>query len=166
MVKKIICTLLVLCVLFTLVGCSPKTVGGLETPYGDSLGKNPQKTLRTIGSWTKTGIVNHWHSGTDAGPMIMYGVEGLVQYVRTTNTYYYLLAESVKSDESGNTIIKLRSNANWHDGTPFIADDVIAFYAIDYQNDICKYFKSVEKVDEKPSKLFGKTIVNLRKKPS
>lgn len=156
MVKKIICTLLVLCVLFTLVGCSPKTVGGLETPYGDSLGKNPQKTLRTIGSWTKTGIVNHWHSGTDAGPMIMYGVEGLVQYVRTTNTYYYLLAESVKSDESGNTIIKLRSNANWHDGTPFVADDVIAFYAIDYQNDINKYFKSVEKVDEKTVKIVWK----------
>lgn len=156
MSKRIICLLLIVCLLAVLCGCSNNDVGGLENSYDEPLGKNPSKTLRTIGSWTKTGIVNHWHSGTDAGPMIMYGVEGLVQYVRTTDTYYYLLAESVETVENGDTIIHLRQNAKWHDGTNFVADDVIAFYAIDYQNDICKYFKAVERVDDKTVRIVWK----------
>lgn len=143
--------------LTSLVACGSNASGGLVHPYSQSLGKNPNKVLRTIGSWTKTGIVNQWHSGTDAGPVIMYCVEGLVQYVRTTNTYYYLLAESIQSDKDGNTIIKLRENAKWHDGTPFCADDVIAFYSIDYQNDICKFMSSIEKVDEKTVKITWKS---------
>lgn len=155
--KKIVCLLLIAVMLVVLPGCSKKRqVSGLETPYSESLGKNPTKTLRTIGTWTKTGIVNHWHSGTDAGPMIMYGVEGLVQYVRTTDTYYYLLAENVETLENGDTLIHIRPNAKWHDGSDFVADDVIAFYAIDYQNDICKYFKSIDKVDDKTVKITWK----------
>ena len=122
--KKIVCLLLIAVMLVVLPGCSKKRqVSGLETPYSESLGKNPTKTLRTIGTWTKTGIVNHWHSGTDAGPMIMYGVEGLVQYVRTTDTYYYLLAENVETLENGDTLIHIRPNAKWHDGSDFVADD-------------------------------------------
>lgn len=147
--KKILCILLVLVMLFTASCTNKETVSGFNGDYDEALGLNPEKTLRTIGTWTKTGIVNHWHSGTDAGPMIMYGIEGLVQYVRTTDTYYYLLAESVVNNSDGTTTINLRQNAKWHDGTPFTADDVLAFYAIDYQNDICKYWSKIEKVDDK-----------------
>lgn len=147
--KKILCVLLVLVMLFTASCTNKETVSGFNGDYDEALGLNPEKTLRTIGTWTKTGIVNHWHSGTDAGPMIMYGIEGLVQYVRTTDTYYYLLAESVVNNSDGTTTINLRQNAKWHDGTPFTADDVLAFYAIDYQNDICKYWSKIEKVDDK-----------------
>ena len=155
--KKILCALLVL-LMFVAASCdSNDTVSGFNGDYDEALGLNPDKTLRTIGSWTKTGIVNHWHSGTDAGPMIMYGVEGLVQYVRTTDTYYYLLAESVVNNSDGTTTINLRQNAKWHDGTPFTADDVLAFYAIDYQNDICKYWSKIEKIDDKTVLITWKT---------
>lgn len=129
---------------------------GLMTPYDTALGKNPEKTLRIIGAWTKTGIVNQWHAGTDAGPMIMYGIEGLVQYVRTTDTYYYLLAESVTEDADGNTIIKIRPKACWQNGEDFTAMDVIAYYAIDYQNEVCKYFSKIEAVDTKTVKITWK----------
>ena len=154
--KKLLCFLLVLLVL-TASSCDQSTVSGFNGDYDEPLGLNSDKTLRTIGSWTKTGIVNHWHSGTDAGPMIMYGVEGLVQYVRTTDTYYYLLAESVVNNSDGTTTINLRQNAKWHDGTPFTADDVLAFYAIDYQNDICKYWSNIEKIDDKTVLITWKT---------
>lgn len=155
--KNVIICLLVIAVTLMMFGCSNKEMGGLEQPYSAVLGKNPDKVLRTIGTWTKTGIVNHWHSGTDAGPMIMYGVEGLVQYVRTTDTYYYLLAESIENLDDGTTVIHIRENAKWHDGKPFVADDIIAFYAIDYQNDICKYFSGLEKVDDNTVKIHWKS---------
>jgi ABC-type transport system substrate-binding protein len=57
------------------------------------------------------------------------------------------LAESVVNNANGTTTINLRKNAKWHDGTPFTADDVLAFYAIDYQNDICKYWSKIENTD-------------------
>lgn len=154
--KKLLCVFLVV-LLFMVGACSKQKVTGLMHDYEEELGLNPEKTLNTIGTWTKTGIVNHWHSGTDAGPMIMYGVEGLVQYVRTTNTYYYLLAESIENHTDGTTTIHLRKNAKWHDGTSFTADDVLAYYAIDYQNDICKYWSSISKMDDHTLKIVWKT---------
>ncbi|MGI6782020.1 MAG: ABC transporter substrate-binding protein [Acholeplasmataceae bacterium] len=157
MIKKILCTFFVFISILFVVSCNNNSVSGFNGNYDEALGLNPEKTLRTIGTWTKTGIVNHWHSGTDAGPMIMYGIEGLVQYVRTTDTYYYLLAESIVNNDNGTTTINLRENAKWHDGTSFVADDVLAFYAIDYQNDICKYWSKLEKVDDKTLLITWKT---------
>lgn len=155
-IKKIIAVLLIAGILAAMGGCAKTKIGGLKQPYDEKLGKNEDKVLHTIGSWTKTGIANHWHSGTDAGPMIQYGVEGLVQYVRTTETYYYLLAESIEHLDDGTTLIHIRKNAAWHDGSPFVADDILAFYAIDYQNDVCKYLTRLEKVDDKTVRIVWK----------
>ena len=62
--KRILCFLLILLV-FTASSCDHSTVSGFNGDYDEPLGLNSDKTLRTIGSWTKTGIVNHWHSGMD-----------------------------------------------------------------------------------------------------
>ena len=153
----LLAAILVIAMLFIVSGCNPSSPGGLSVDYNEPLGQNQDRTLRTVGTWTKTGIVNHWHGGTDAGPMIMYGVEGLLQHVRTTNTYYWQLAESIEHNDDSTSLIHLRQNAKWHDGTPFTAKDVIAYYAIDYQNDVCKYYTQLEEVDEHTVKVYWKT---------
>lgn len=137
-------------------GCAAKTATALKN-YSSPAGLNTDKTLKILGSWTKTGIMNHYHTGTDGGPIIMYGVEGLIQNVRTTNKYYYILAESVEHKDDHTSLIHIRPEAKWQNGDDFTAMDVIAYYAIDYMNEITRYFSKIEAVDNKTVKITWKT---------
>lgn len=72
--KKIICLVLsILMLLPLLVGCSNGTSAGYNKDYSGT-GTNTDKSFRISGSWTKTGVGTHFHSGPDMGPIGTYGV--------------------------------------------------------------------------------------------
>ncbi len=112
-----------------LIGCGPKEIGGFPN-YLTAPGKNPEKSYRIASSWTKTGIGTHFHSGPDAGPVIMYSLEGCMQYVRTSTKFYYLVAESFTHNDDHTSVIKIRDNAKWHNGDDVVAMDIKSYYAL------------------------------------
>ena len=113
----------------TLTSCN-----GVQEGYEGYLtnsGKNADKVLRTFGSWTRTGIGTHYHAGPDAGPLVIFGLEGLAQYVRTTDEIVMLLAE--KFEHNGNkTTVTLREDAYWQDGYPVISMDFLSYYYLNH----------------------------------
>ena len=147
-VKLLLITILVLG-LWTqlLTGCSSSTSLVYSGDYSVTANKNTEKSLRIAGAWTKTGFSNHFHGGGDAGPMIIYGIEGLVQYVRTTEEFYYELAESITHKDDGTSIVKIRDNAKWHNGDPVVAIDILSYYALN-TTDFTKYVYNMEVVDD------------------
>lgn len=145
-----------ICCFLSLSACGKGAPVGYEG-YGIKPGKNQEKVMRMIGDWTKTGIGTHYHSGPDAGPLVMFGIEGLCQYVRTTDKIYMLLAESIETDPENNTvsIVKLRDNAYWTDGEPVISKDFMTYWYLAH-NDTTSYMVDVQEVNDKTFKIFWK----------
>ncbi len=146
MFKKYLKKLFILIVGFlTLTSCN-----GVQEGYEGYLtnsGKNADKVLRTFGSWTRTGIGTHYHAGPDAGPLVIFGLEGLAQYVRTTDEIVMLLAE--KFEHNGNkTTVTLREDAYWQDGYPVISMDFLSYYYLNH-NETAGYMEKIEEIDDK-----------------
>lgn len=122
--------------------------------YGTEHGTNSQKVLRIFGSWTKTGIGTHYNCGADAGPFVIFGLEGLAQYVRTTDEIVMLLAESFAHD--GNvTKVKLRDDAYWHDGQPVISKDIIGCWYLNH-DEATSYMSGLREIDDKNFEIIWK----------
>lgn len=130
-----------------LTGCGNNTSLAYNGDYTKVLNKNPEKTLRIAGAWTKTGFSNHFHGGGDPGPMVIFGLEGLVQYVRTTKEFYYQLAESITHHDDGTTTVKIRDNAKWQNGDPVYAIDILSYYVLN-TTDMTRYVYDMVVVDE------------------
>ena len=86
--------------------------------------------FRVNKTWDRTGIRNHYHGGSNIGPIEWLSVEPLVQYVRSTDELHYLLAEEIIHNDDHTSLIKVRQNAKWHTGEDFTAEDVIAFFTL------------------------------------
>lgn len=143
---RIVAVVLVALSLATLtMGCKTNQTGydGYDTEHGT----NTEKTLRIFGTWTKTGIGTHYNCGADAGPLVIFGLEGLAQYVRTTDEIVMLLAESFTHD-GNTTTVKLRDNAYWHDGYPVISKDIMGCWYLNH-DEATGYMQSLTEVDDK-----------------
>ena len=118
-----------------------------------SVTANTEKTFRTIGTWEKSGIRNHYNSGTDVGPLDTSAIEGLYQYVRSTDELIPLLADGPMEHLSPTeSIIKIKENAKWQNGDDFVADDVVAYYYLNHTT-ATNYMRSVSKVNDKTVKI-------------
>ncbi len=145
MYKKLLLMLLTILVSISFVGCQTEVNIGYTGVY-DENGSNTDKVLRTVGSWTKTGFANHFHGGGDAGPLIIFGIEGLVQYVRTTDEFYYLLAESIVHNDDGTSLVTIREDAKWFNGDPVVAIDILSYYILN-TTDLTRYVYNMEVLD-------------------
>lgn len=138
--------LMVVLLLGTLLAACQKNPVGYDG-YGTKPGTNKDKTLRIFGSWTKTGIGTHYNCGADGGPLVIFGLEGLAQYVRTTDEIVMLLAESFTHD-GNKTTVKLRDNAYWHDGYPVISKDIMGCWYLNH-DEATGYMQGLTEVDDK-----------------
>lgn len=119
--------------------------------------KNKQSTFNIARVWDRTGIRYHFNSGSTIGALAWLSCEPLVQYVRTTDELYYMLAESIEHKADGTSLIHVRKNAKWHSGEAFTADDVIAYYSLNFTT-VTNYLASFpEKVDDYTVKLVWKS---------
>lgn len=105
-------------------------------------------TFNILQNWDKVGMKNHLNSGSNIGPLNWFSVEALVQYVRSTDEVFFVLAESVEHHTDHTTTVTLREDANWHNGDPFTSDDAIGYYYIN-QGQVTNYIDSFEKIDDK-----------------
>lgn len=145
----------VICALLCLTGCGSVSKG--YSGYDTQPGKNTSKTLRIFGTWTKTGIGTHYNSGADAGPFVIFGLEGLAQYVRTTDEIVMLLAE--KFEHNGNvTTVTLRDNAYWHDGHPVISKDIMGCWYLNH-DETTTYMESLKEIDDKKFEIHWKSYL-------
>ncbi|MDI9511406.1 MAG: Nickel-binding periplasmic protein precursor [Tenericutes bacterium ADurb.Bin239] len=113
--------------------------------------------FRVNKTWDRTGIRNHYHGGSNIGPIEWLSVEPLVQYVRSTDELHYLLAEEIIHNDDHTSLIKVRQNAKWHTGEDFTAEDVIAFFHINFVSVTNYIAKPLEEVDNKTVKITWKT---------
>lgn len=122
-----------------------------------SCGKSPQEsTFKLARVWDRTGIRNHYNSGSNIGALGWLSVEPLVQYVRTTDELHYLLAESIVHNDDHTSLINLRKNAKWHNGDDFTAKDVLAYYSMNFTTLSNYLSKFLEEVDQYTVKLTWK----------
>ncbi len=139
MKRKLCFALSILLVLTLLAGCFGRSSVGYSRDYSGA-GTNTDKSFRIAGGWTKTGVGTHFHSGPDMGPIVMYSLEGCMQYTRSTEHFTYLIAEDFvhASDDpnddvkDGESVIVIRDNAKWHDGGKVVAMDIMSYYALCY----------------------------------
>lgn len=141
-------------ILSMLTACSSQAIEKGYKGYNTQHGKNTEKVMKMFGSWTKTGIGTHYHSGQDAGPLVIFGLEGLAQYVRTTDEIVYLLAESI-THEGNVTTVKIRDNAKWHDGYAVESMDFLSYYYLNH-NETSGYMNKMEVIDNKTFKIYWK----------
>lgn len=145
MMKKKLAVLM--CLLLTVVMAAGCGRGAVDF---EKRGTNPDAVFRVVGSWEKTGLGSHYNSGTNIGPVQYFAIEGLYQYVRSTDEIFPMLAESMPShSEDGlTTTIKIRAGAKWQNGEDFTAKDVWAFYYLNHTV-VTNYLLSVEAKDAK-----------------
>ncbi len=145
MIRGMAMLMVVLLVGTLFAACQKNPVG--YDGYGTKPGTNKDKTLRIFGSWTKTGIGTHYNCGADGGPLVIFGLEGLAQYVRTTDEIVMLLAESFTHD-GNKTTVKLRDNAYWHDGYPVISKDIMGCWYLNH-DEATGYMQGLTEVNDK-----------------
>ena len=137
------------------------TISCCATGCDNSNSNNPisgqGSIFRIAKSWERTGFIYHYNSGTVTGPLPWLSCEGLVQYVRTTDELHYLLAESIEHNDDSTTIINIRKGVKWHDGSTFTAQDVVAYYNINFTTVTNFLSKPIELIDEYTVKLTWKT---------
>ena len=153
---KLVCILLAVALMAACSSCGKAKAG--YDGYTAKSGKNSAKVLRIFGSWTKTGIGTHYNCGADAGPFVIFGLEGLAQYVRTTDEIVMLLAEKFRH-EGNTTEVKLRDNARWHDGKPVVSMDIIGCWYLNH-DEATSYMESVTAVDDKNFVIKWKPYLN------
>lgn len=140
---------------FILTACGVISKG--YTGYSTNPGKNQSETLRMFGGWTKTGIGSHYHCGADPGPFTIFGLEGLAQYVRTTDIVIMLLASNFTHYEN-ETIVTLRDDAYWHDGEPVESMDFLAYYYLNH-NETTGYMERMDAITNKQFKITWKSYL-------
>ena len=138
--KKITTVFLLLVAIFSLSACD------------EIVGKGGSDTMYIGSSWEKVGMKNHINGGADCGPLNYLAVENLIQYVRSTDELYYVLAKKVVHNDDGTSMIYLRDESKWQNGDDFVAEDVIAYYYIN-QLETSNYMQAIEKVDNKTVKI-------------
>lgn len=145
--KKVISTLLVAAILCgaLLSGCS----------LDEITGKGGGDTLYMVASWETVGMKNHSNGGASIGTLLYYAIEPLIQYVRSTDEIYFMLAESVEHLSDGTSLIHLRPEAKWHNGDDYVAMDTVAYYYLN-QLQATNYMQAVEAVDDKTVKITWK----------
>ncbi len=152
---KIIALLLACAVI--VAGCKnndSSTSADASAGSGKSVGNS---VFRIAKAWDKTGIRNHYHGGSNIGALEWFAVEPLVQYVRSTDELYYLLAESIEHKDDHTSVIHLRKDAKWQNGDDFVAEDVMAYYHINFVELTNYLAKPIEKIDDKTVKMTWKT---------
>jgi len=149
MLSKIKKTLFVVTTALILAACGPSTASSGEINPDDYV-------FRINKTWDRTGIRNHYHGGSNTGPIEWLSVEPLVQYIRSTDELHYLLAEEIVHNEDHTSTIKIRENAKWHTGEDFVADDVLAFFHINFVSVVNYLAKPLEKIDDKTVKVTWK----------
>lgn len=137
--RKIIVFILVFSCVMSLCGCETKT----------------RDTLYVISSWEQVAMKNHINGGASTGIMEWYCVEPLVQYVRSTDELFYILAKNIVHNDDGTSLIYLREESKWHNGTDYMAQDVIAYYYLN-QQEVTNYMQSIEEVNPKTVKITWK----------
>lgn len=145
--KKVISTLLVAAILCgaLLSGCS----------LDEITGKGGGDTLYMVASWETVGMKNHSNGGASIGTLLYFAIEPLIQYVRSTDEIYFMLAESVEHLSDGTSLIHLRPEAKWHNGDDYVAMDTVAYYYLN-QLQATNYMQAVEAVDDKTVKITWK----------
>ena len=114
-----------------------------------------KETFYTLSNWDTVGLKNHINGGAQTGLLNFFAVEPLIQYVRSTDEIYYMLAEDIDHLDDGTSIIYLRPEAKWHNGDDYIAEDVIAYYYIN-QLEATNYMAAIEALDDKTVKITWK----------
>ncbi|MDD5294096.1 MAG: ABC transporter substrate-binding protein [Candidatus Izemoplasmatales bacterium] len=142
--RKALILFLFLGIISIVFSCSPQQTG--EKP----------DTFRMLSNWETVGLKNHINGGASTGILNFFAVEPLIQYVRSTDEIYYMLAESVDHQDNGTSIIHLREGAKWHNGDDYLAEDVVAYYYIN-QLEATNYMSAIESVDSKTVKITWKS---------
>lgn len=136
---------------FFALGC---TIASVLTLVGCGNNNNQDTNQFVIlHNWTREGIKHHSQAGADIGPMYWFGTEGLAQFVRVTDEIEMMLAESFTHhpvNDNGDIItrIKLRDDAKWQNGDPFVAMDVLSYYWL-HHTTLTRYILKLEAVDDK-----------------
>lgn len=140
----IVASVCAICASFAFAGCKRQ-----ESDL-NATGTNPDKVFRTVGTWEKTGLGSHYNCGTNIGPVQYFAIEGLYQYVRSTDEIFPMLAADmpVHSTDGKTTTITIRENAKWQNGENFTAKDVWAFYYLNHTV-VTNYLLSVETQGDK-----------------
>lgn len=149
LIKRFLTLILCVCSIlscFTMSSCDGGVTGGNKVA----------STFRIARLWDRTGIRYHYNSGSNIGALAWLSCEPLVQYVRTTDEIHYLLAESIEHKDDHTSLIHVREGVKWHNGETFTADDVIAFYSLNFTTVSNYLSKFIEKVDEYTVKLTWK----------
>lgn len=126
------------------------TDSGVTTTVGK------KESFYMLSNWETVGLKNHINGGASTGILNLFAVEPLVQYVRSTDEIFFMLAESIDHLDDGTSIIHLRPEAKWHNGDDYIAQDVIAYYYIN-QLEATNYMASIEEIDAKTVKITWKS---------
>lgn len=124
---------------------------------GCNKASNEPKIFKIAKTYDKIGMRYHYNSGCNVGALGWLSCEGLIQYVRTTDEYFFQLAESIDHNDDHTSIIHVRQNVKWHDGTTFTADDVLAYYGIIYSTVSNHLATFPEKIDDYTIKFTWKT---------
>ncbi|MGN1040357.1 MAG: ABC transporter substrate-binding protein, partial [Candidatus Fimimonas sp.] len=128
-------------------------------------------SFRIVTSWEKSGIRNHFYSGSDIGSLQYFMVEGLYRIVRSTGEIDCELADGMPvhytEGENYCTNVKIKQNAKWQNGEDFLAEDVLAFYHINHTT-ATNYMLDIEEVNDheikitwNPQKLPVESVRNL-----
>jgi peptide/nickel transport system substrate-binding protein len=123
---------------------------------GNGTNNKDNQTFTILQNWDKVGMKNHLNSGSNIGPLNWFSVESLVQYIRSTDEVFYVLAESIVHNSDSTSIINIRKDAKWHNGDDFKADDVIGYFYIN-QVEVTNYMLSLTKIDDKTVKITWKS---------
>lgn len=89
-------------------------------------------------------------SGAPGSMEYMY--DRLVEYAPVpVENYAYFLAESHHQDEDNRTIVVLREDAKWSDGSPLTAEDVVCNYNMRFMvsDSVWQYLTKVEALDDR-----------------
>ncbi|SHF88727.1 peptide/nickel transport system substrate-binding protein [Caldanaerobius fijiensis DSM 17918] len=128
---------------------SSKKTNSASSSEGPKYNKQKVFRLGVWGGWPKPPLYqgNPFGSG-GIGPGWTYGMEGLYQFVRSTDKIYPRLAESMPENQGNKSIVHLRKDVKWNDGKPFTSKDIWAYYTLNNGAFITKFLKSVDTPDD------------------
>jgi peptide/nickel transport system substrate-binding protein len=134
-----LCTFTVLSFV-TAGGRQQTSPGSAYTPPG-----NPKKEyLRTWGSApTIAQFTGHYQSSTGIGEMGGYVVEGLYNFVRTTNEIIPRLANGMPVHQGNTSTVRLKSGVRWNTGQPLTTRDIWAYYILNKDVRINTYLTDI-----------------------
>ncbi|SHE34929.1 peptide/nickel transport system substrate-binding protein [Caldanaerobius fijiensis DSM 17918] len=153
--------ILIVVLSFTFSGCGSKTkstsINNNSTKTSqvsddeNSPKVNKQKIFREGQcGWPKPPLYqgNPFASGGIGWPASAAIMEGLYQFVRTSDKIYPRLAESMPIHEGNKSIVKIRKGVTWNDGKPFTSKDIWAYYTLNNGEFITKMLKAIETPDD------------------